>query len=116
MSAHNAGAPAAARSRSRTAGSRCRILRPDPRKNSLSLSPRPTDGRSEQFELTRRGFLEIASLATASFAISGCGLAGRAEPLHPIAVGKAENDYLCRTDSNNAMRPAVSIYDDAALD
>jgi Fe-S oxidoreductase len=70
---------------------------------------------SDSVEMTRRGFLELASLATASFAVSGCGLARGLGRSGPIEVGTATKDYLCATDVNTMLRPAQSIYDDAAL-
>jgi len=66
-------------------------------------------------ELTRRGFLEIASLAVSSFASGGCGLAGGLMPSEPVQVGKATKDYICATDKESLLRPARTIYDDEAL-
>lgn len=69
----------------------------------------------ESVELTRRGFLEVASLAAASFAVSGCGLARRLESGGPVPVGRATKDYACATDADNILRPPQGIYDDGAL-
>jgi Fe-S oxidoreductase len=84
-------------------------------KDPKTLTPDDRSRLPETAELTRRAFLEIASLAGASFAISGCGLAARLKPYQPIETGKATHEYLCATDASAMLQPPQSIYDDAAL-